>query len=83
MLATFKDVVRKRLLPYIDVYKVRKDASLFDIGVNERDLMDIYVWFQYTLKAEADFEDLLKAETVKDVNDFLYIYWGDKLKPDR
>lgn len=43
MLATFKDVVRKGLLPYIDVYKVREDASLFDICVNERDLMDIYV----------------------------------------
>lgn len=74
MLATFKHVVRKRLLPYIDVYKVRKDASLFDIGVSKRDLMDIYVWFQYSLKAEADFEDLLKAETLKDVIDFLYIY---------
>lgn len=61
MLATFKDVVRKRLLPYIDVYKVNEDASLFDIGVSERDLMDIYVWFQYSLKTEADFEDLLKA----------------------
>lgn len=43
MLATFKDIVRKGLLPYIDVYKVRGDASLFVIGVNERDLMDIYV----------------------------------------
>ena len=53
---------------------MRKNASLFDIGVNERDLMDIYVWFQYSLKAETDFEDLLKAEKVKDVNDFLYIY---------
>lgn len=74
MLATFKDIVIKGLLPYIDVYKVREDASLFDIGVNERDLMDIYVWFQYSLKTEAYFEDLLKAETVKDVNDFLYIY---------
>lgn len=74
MLATFKDVVRKRLLPYIDVYKVRKDASLFDIGVSKRDLMGIYVWFQYSLKAEAYLEDLLKAETLKDVIDFLYIY---------
>ena len=55
----------------------------FDIGVNERHLMDIYVWFQYSLKAEADFEDLLKAEKVKDVIDFLYIYWRDKRKHDR
>ena len=61
MLATFKDIVRKWLLPYIDVYKVNEDVSIFDIGVNERDLMDIYAWFQYSLKAEADFEDLLKA----------------------
>ena len=53
---------------------IMPSASLFDIGVNERDLMDIYVWFQYSLKAEADFEDFLKAETVKDVIDFLYIY---------
>ena len=74
MLVTFKDIVRKGLLPYIDIYKVNEDASLFNIGVNERDLKDIYIRFQYSLKAEADFEDFLKAETVKDVIDFLYIY---------
>ena len=43
MLATFKDIVWKELLPYIDVYKVNEDASLFDIGVNERDLKNIYI----------------------------------------
>lgn len=31
MLATFKDIVRKRLLPHIDVYKVREDDRLDDI----------------------------------------------------
>lgn len=29
MLVTFKDIVRKGLLPYIDVYKVNEDASFF------------------------------------------------------
>lgn len=43
MLVTFKDIVRIGLLPYINVYKVREDASLFDIGVSERDFIDIYI----------------------------------------
>lgn len=76
MLATFKDIVRKRLLPDIDVYKVREDDYLDDIGVTERDIFDIYVYFTDSLKAEADLDELLNAKTVKDVIDFLYIYRG-------
>ena len=83
MLATFKDIIRKRLLPYIDVYKVREDEYLNDIGVTERDIFDIYVYFKDSLNAETELDELLNAETVKDVIVFLYIYWGDKVKPGR
>lgn len=79
MLAAFKDIIRKRLLPYIDVYKVREDDYLDDIGVTERDIFDIYVYLKDSLKAKADLDELLNAETVKDVIDFLYIYWGTRL----
>lgn len=61
MLATFKDIIRKRLLPYIDVYKVREDEYLNDIGVTDRDIFDIYVYFKDSLKAEADLDELLNA----------------------
>ncbi len=61
MLATFKDIIRKSLLPYIDVYKVREDEYLNDIGVTDRDFFDIYVYFKDSLKAEADLDELLNA----------------------